>query len=532
MSAHDNLFIVQVLQYVLNRFLLTSMSLVFHALGCYVEGDYSLDSPYLYLTLVNSLSQTYALYSLFLFYYASSSEFKSIKPFEKFLSIKLIIFFSWWQGILIGFLVNGTRIEFSSDIGDDLRNTSKFQVDNIGLTRKINSGISADQHATQHLADGIQDLLICMEMLIAAVAFTYSFPVNDFVPKKKLPLPQHVNLISDAEDEIFFSGNNFTLGSSVRRRGGTLSNIIDAKSNTRSNLGRVEMETMLATEGPAGDMKFNHPPLIFQKDSITIADINPRCGFANSLSGGDSKQQLMNSEELRKAIPKSNSSSSLYSHCSSESITGSVTSQKQKSKSSLKLSPLKHHGKDRSTVSHCRKYEWKGISNNSYYNRASSNTDRKNNNALPSNDDSNRVKWVLDQCCSHAITYFDICLVSSTSLLYFFSSFLFEQNENVQDISKDCTKRNKKLKDAQLNAFFTKEATMRKYYDYHYYHAAPVHEQLQYSGKYTTFQAIYLTLTAGDLIGDMRELNANLIDILFIIPCIQVKKWIKSSSSY
>lgn len=42
----------------------------------------------------------------------------------------------------------------------------------------------------QEVADGIQDLLISMEMLFAAIAFTYSFSIADFeVYEKRTTLP-------------------------------------------------------------------------------------------------------------------------------------------------------------------------------------------------------------------------------------------------------------------------------------------------------------------------------------------------------
>jgi hypothetical protein len=46
----------------------------------------------------------------------------------------------------------------------------------------IDSSSSADAHSPQEVADGIQDLLISMEMLFAAISFTYSFPVTEFRP--------------------------------------------------------------------------------------------------------------------------------------------------------------------------------------------------------------------------------------------------------------------------------------------------------------------------------------------------------------
>ena len=76
-----------------------------------------------------------------------------------------------------------------------------------------------------------------------------------------------------------------------------------------------------------------------------------------------------------------------------------------------------------------------------------------------------------------------------------------------------------------------KSTTLKKYYDYHYYHAAPVSEQLLQSGQFTVLQAIYLTLVYGDLKGDMLELLTDLIDILLINPSLQLKRWIKSNAA-
>ena len=68
-----------VLQCVLIRAGLTLVSAALHMAGCYQEGDYSLDSAYLWMTLVNCVSQTYALYALFLFYHVSHNDFRGIR---------------------------------------------------------------------------------------------------------------------------------------------------------------------------------------------------------------------------------------------------------------------------------------------------------------------------------------------------------------------------------------------------------------------------------------------------------------------
>jgi hypothetical protein len=57
-----------------------------------------------------------------------------------------------------------------------------------------------------------------------------------------------------------------------------------------------------------------------------------------------------------------------------------------------------------------------------------------------------------------------------------------------------------------------------------------VQQQLQHSGKFTVLQAIYLTLSMGDLKDDMVEMLTLAIDSFIIIPSLQLKRWIKSNS--
>lgn len=150
-----------VFQYVLMRCALTVISIPAHWLGWYVEGEYSLTSLYTWTIAVSCVSQMFALYTLFLFYHALHEEVYILRPFAKFICIKIVVFFSWFQGVAIEALVQLGHISALSDNGTD------------------QSG-----HTVQEVAGGIQDLLICMEMFLAAIAFYNSFPVSEFSPNE------------------------------------------------------------------------------------------------------------------------------------------------------------------------------------------------------------------------------------------------------------------------------------------------------------------------------------------------------------
>ena len=147
-----------VFQYVVVRTLLTALSIPGYVMGWYVEGDFSPYSPYFWSIVISCLSQMFALYSLFLFYHALHEEIYVLHPFAKFICIKVVVFFSWFQGVAIGTLVQLGHISGLSEESEQ-------------------SG-----HTAQEVADGIQDLLICMEMFLAAIAFYNSFPVSEFSP--------------------------------------------------------------------------------------------------------------------------------------------------------------------------------------------------------------------------------------------------------------------------------------------------------------------------------------------------------------
>uniref|UniRef100_A0A1I8Q256 Transmembrane protein 184C n=1 Tax=Stomoxys calcitrans TaxID=35570 RepID=A0A1I8Q256_STOCA len=122
--------------------------------GVYGEGTFAGNFAFPYIVVINNISQFVAMYCLVLFYKANKEDLKPMKPLPKFFCIKAVVFFSFFQGVLLNVLVYYKFIKDifgATDLGDDA-----------------------------NLASLLQNFLICIEMFIAAVAHIYSFPHHPF----------------------------------------------------------------------------------------------------------------------------------------------------------------------------------------------------------------------------------------------------------------------------------------------------------------------------------------------------------------
>lgn len=103
--------------------------------------------PYIYIIAINNISVTLAMYMLVLFYRATKMELKPFKPIPKFLCIKIVILFAFWQGITIA-LLSWSGI----------------------LHGNLEMGFSDENAAT-----GLQDFLICIEMFLVSILHFTTF---------------------------------------------------------------------------------------------------------------------------------------------------------------------------------------------------------------------------------------------------------------------------------------------------------------------------------------------------------------------
>jgi len=138
------------LQFVVVKPIIAMLEFMFTREGEYQTGNFSLQHPYIYLSFVQNCSQVWAMYSLVMFYLVTREDLRSVHPVPKFLCIKLVVFFTFWQGLLLSVLVK-VRI---------IRETAEF--------------------TTSNVETGAQDFLICVEMFFFSVAHLYAFPVSDF----------------------------------------------------------------------------------------------------------------------------------------------------------------------------------------------------------------------------------------------------------------------------------------------------------------------------------------------------------------
>ena len=144
-----------ILQYTVLHLVTTLLSFVLGLLNVYHEGNFSYDNAFVYFFIVNNVSQFVAMYCLVLFYKAMKDELESMAPLAKFLCIKSVVFFSFFQGVAIMFL-------------------AKLNV--------INSVFGeTDEDELQRISNVLQNFLICLEMFLAAIVHHFAFSYKPYV---------------------------------------------------------------------------------------------------------------------------------------------------------------------------------------------------------------------------------------------------------------------------------------------------------------------------------------------------------------
>ena len=171
------------LQFCVVKILVTVLTLILESEGLYHQGNFNPKYGFVYLMIIQNISISTALWSLALFYlagwrsylvaylnqvdniqYVSKSSFKPslylttkeilspYYPLLKFVTVKSVIFLSFWQGAVIALL------EVTGYI-NDIENIPKGVV-----------------------ATGWQNFLTSVEMFLAAVAFWVAFSYKPYVP--------------------------------------------------------------------------------------------------------------------------------------------------------------------------------------------------------------------------------------------------------------------------------------------------------------------------------------------------------------
>ncbi|KAI9264996.1 organic solute transporter Ostalpha-domain-containing protein [Phascolomyces articulosus] len=137
-----------ILQFVYVKPILAILTMILKVTGNYQEGEISWSSSYVYLTFFYNLSVSLTLWCLMVFFYATKKDLTGFRPFPKFLCVKAIIFFSFWQSVIVALLVS--------------------------------AGVIPEGEGTEHMSVAIQDFLICLEMIPAAIAHSFSFSYEDY----------------------------------------------------------------------------------------------------------------------------------------------------------------------------------------------------------------------------------------------------------------------------------------------------------------------------------------------------------------
>ncbi|KAI0824333.1 DUF300-domain-containing protein [Trametes gibbosa] len=171
-----------VLQYVILRPLLSIAGIICQHYGVLCEsGPWSFKTAHAYITVIDGVSITIALYGLLVFYGLTKDELKGRKPLSKFLSIKLIVMFTFYQSLVFD-----------------------------ALEGRV---IKATQYwTTTNIADGLNALAICIEMVIFAAFMIYAYSWREYI----VPGHQRTSVWRPLWDSINYSDFAHEIAGSLR----------------------------------------------------------------------------------------------------------------------------------------------------------------------------------------------------------------------------------------------------------------------------------------------------------------------------
>ncbi|RPD55176.1 DUF300-domain-containing protein [Lentinus tigrinus ALCF2SS1-7] len=139
-----------VLQYVILRPALSIAGIICEHYGVLCQsGPWSFKTAHAYISVIDGVSITIALYGLLIFYGLTKDELKGRKPLSKFLSIKLIVMFTFYQSLV-----------FDALEGRVIKETQYWTETNI--------------------ADGLNALAICIEMVIFSAFMMYAYSWKEY----------------------------------------------------------------------------------------------------------------------------------------------------------------------------------------------------------------------------------------------------------------------------------------------------------------------------------------------------------------
>ena len=140
-----------VFQYVVVRLVMAAAVFIASLRGDYEEGAWDdMSNLFVYNVVILNVSQLIALWALLMFYHELTEELQPLSPFPKFMAVKAVVFFSFWQSMVISGLSFANVIKPSLDFSQ------------------------------AEVANGIQDFMICFEMVLAALSHRWLFSYRDF----------------------------------------------------------------------------------------------------------------------------------------------------------------------------------------------------------------------------------------------------------------------------------------------------------------------------------------------------------------